>query len=318
MPGPAAGGEARRQSTPHQSSRRCCVEKRIKQVCGLRRRSTVSSRSVQSGQSDRKFDLACWIFGVRDREEGDRGRRDLDRPRRRCHRGKLRKLVIATKLQNRSIQLHLDALQVIRRQRVALAGDGQSQGCGNRSVRIDGQQRDGPSHALPAMRVEVHPMVHAGVENNCADQPAPEHRRPIVWPRPQRLLVKQAVIACGQRVVRHHLDAGFGKPAKLIEISERIEESRSPGIAAASRLGGFGQPHRLVRRKLVPERLVERKRPARARQPRFRKRGLGRGLTRRASLRDRAVVMIGKSVDAGAGCCKQVPRSDESGAGRPG
>ena len=168
------------------------------------------------------------------------------------------------------------------------------------------------------MRVEVDPIVHAGVENNCAHQPAPQQRRPIVWPRPERLLVKQAVIARSQRVVRDHLNAGPGKPAQLIEISERIEESGSPGIAAASRLGGFGQPHRLIRCKFVPERLVKRERLARARQPRFRKRGLLCGLPRKASLRDRAIVMIGKSVDAGSGSCKQVPCRDESGAGRPG
>src|SRR5258705_7817601 len=103
------------------------------------------------------------------------------------------------------------------------------------------------------MRVEVHPMVRAGVENNCAHQPAPKQRRPVVWPRPQRLLFKQAVIACGQRVMRDHLDAGFGKPAKLIEISERIEESGGPGIAAASCLSGFGKPYRLSWRERVSE-----------------------------------------------------------------
>src|SRR5712691_5791538 len=165
------------------------------------------------------------------------------------------------------------------------------------------------------MRIEVRSMVHAGVENGCAHQPAPKQRRPIVWPRLQRLLVKQAVIACSQRVVRNHLDAGPGKPAKLIEISKSIEESGSPGIAAAGCLGGFGKPHRLARRELVPERLVERERLVRARQPRFRKGGLWCGLTRNsgASLRESAVVMIGKSVDAGFGCCKQVPRADEFG-----
>jgi hypothetical protein len=75
------------------------------------------------------------------------------------------------------------------------------------------------------MRVEVDSLMHAGVENNCAHQPAPQQRRPIVRPRPQRLFIQQAVIACSERVVGDHLDAGFGKPAKLIEISERIEES---------------------------------------------------------------------------------------------
>ena len=66
----------------------------------------------------RQNSIACWIFGIRDREEGDRAWRDLDRTRRRCHRGKLRNLVIGTELQSRFIQLHVDALQVIRRQRV--------------------------------------------------------------------------------------------------------------------------------------------------------------------------------------------------------
>src|SRR6185369_51530 len=100
-------------------------------------------------------------------------------------------------------------------------------------------------------------------------------------------------------------------PAKLIEISKGVEESRSPGIAAASCLGGFGEPHRLARCKLIPERLVERERLYRARQPPFRKRGFGRGLSRNsgASLREGAVVMIGKGVDAGTGCDKQVARA---------
>src|SRR5258705_11827535 len=175
-------------------------------------------------------------------------------------------------------------------------------------------------HASSAMRIEVRSMVHAGVENGRAHEPAPKQRRHIVWPGPQRLFVKQAVVACGQRVVRDHLDAGPGKAAKLIEISERIEESGSPGIAAAGCLGGFGKPHRLIRRELVPKRLVKCARLVRARQPRVRKRGLWRGLPRNAgaSLRERAVVMIRKSVDAGSGCCKQVPRADEFGAGWPG
>src|SRR4029078_1364855 len=50
--------------------------------------------------------------------------------------------------------------------------------------------------------------------------------------------------------------------------------------------------------------------------PRFRKRSLGRGLTRNsgATLRERAVVMIGKNVDAGPGCHEQIARADEPGA----
>jgi hypothetical protein len=70
--------------------------------------------------------IACRIVGIPDREERNRGRSDLDRTWRRCHRGKPRKIVIWTELQSRSIQLHAGALQIIRRQRVTLAGRGQS------------------------------------------------------------------------------------------------------------------------------------------------------------------------------------------------
>jgi len=37
------------------------------------------------------------------------------------------------------------------------------------------------------------------------------------------------------------VDAGFGKPAKLIEIPKRIKERGSPGIAATRRVGGLGR-----------------------------------------------------------------------------
>jgi len=73
--------------------------------------------------------------------------------------------------------------------------------------------------------------------------------------------------------VRNHLQAGPGKPAELIEIPKGIEECGSPGIAATGRVGGLGHPHRLSRRKFVPERLVIHASLVRARQPRFRKRG---------------------------------------------
>ena len=167
------------------------------------------------------------------------------------------------------------------------------------------------------MRVDVRPMMRAGVKNGCAHEPAPKQRRPIVWTRPQAPLIKQAVIACGQRVVCNHLHAGLGKPAKLIEIPKRIKERGSPGIAATGRVGGLGDPQRPSRHERVSERLVKRSTSVRARQPFFRERGLGRGLTRhsRASLRERAVMMIGKGIDAWSGYCKQISRSDLAGAG---
>src|SRR3954462_1630567 len=82
--------------------------------------------------------VACRVSGVRDREERDRGRGKLERTCRRFHRYKMRK-IIWTGLQNCSIQLHDGTLKMVRRQRVALTGRGQSQGGGGRPVGIDGQ-----------------------------------------------------------------------------------------------------------------------------------------------------------------------------------
>src|SRR5262245_39998285 len=117
------------------------------------------------------------------------------------------------------------------------------------------------------MRVEMRATVHAGIENSRTHKPAPKQRRPIVWPRRQRLLIKQAVIACGERVVRNHLHAGLGKPAKLIEVSKGVEECGSPRITSAGSLSGFSNPHRLSWLELVPEFLVKRASLVSARQP---------------------------------------------------
>src|SRR5439155_11463444 len=70
--------------------------------------------------------IACAVSGTRDREERHRRRCNLERTWRRSHRGKIGKTV-SIELENRSVQLHDGTLKMIRRQRVALTGQGQSQ-----------------------------------------------------------------------------------------------------------------------------------------------------------------------------------------------
>ncbi len=45
--------------------------------------------------------------------------------------------------------------------------------------------------------------------------------------------VEQPIVARGERVVHHHLNAGLGETPELIEVAERIGEGRGPAIATA-------------------------------------------------------------------------------------
>src|SRR6202035_4895857 len=83
-----------------------------------------------------------------------------------------------------------------------------------------------------------------------------------------------------------------------IEIAKRIQETRSPTVAAARGLGGFGEPDRFTRCKPVAQPLVERKPAIRPGQP-----VLGKCRVRRSvattTLRDGSVKMIRNRIETG-------------------
>ena len=62
----------------------------------------------------------------------------------------------------------------------------------------------------------------------------PEERSPIIRPRVERLFVEQGVVAGRDRVVSNYLNALLRQPRVLVQVAERIQVSRGPGIAAAT------------------------------------------------------------------------------------
>src|SRR5262245_58147187 len=112
-----------------------------------------------------------------------------------------------------------------------------------------------------------------------------------------RRFVEKTVVACGKCVVHDNLHARFREPTELVEISERIQESRGPPIAAASALRRLGKPNRLTGRSAVAKLSIEGECPIGAREPLFRQSRFGSVLAC-TTLRQRSVVMVGNSVDA--------------------
>jgi len=62
-------------------------------------------------------------------------------------------------------------------------------------------------------------------------------------------------------------DAGFRQPAELVEVTEAVDKTRRPTIAAAGGFCGFGEPDRLPRCKAIAERVRERETRIRPCQP---------------------------------------------------
>src|SRR6059058_5028111 len=106
-----------------------------------------------------------------------------------------------------------------------------------------------------AMRVkmEIGCGGRTRIENNRSHQPMPEQRSPVIRSRTERPLVEQAVVASGERVVHHYLDAGSRQPSELIEITERVEKRRVPTVAAAGGVRRLRQPHRLARLECIAQ-----------------------------------------------------------------
>src|SRR5581483_186322 len=85
------------------------------------------------------------------------------------------------------------------------------------------------------------------IENRRAHEFMPQQGRPIGWPRQPGIVIEQAVVTGRERVVHMHLDAAFGKPPELVEITKAIKKRRSPWTAPASCVGCFGEPKRFTR-----------------------------------------------------------------------
>src|SRR6267154_6651503 len=187
------------------------------------------------------------------------------------------------------------------------------------SVGIDDQKADTTGRFALAMRIDMKPRVdrYTRIEHDVSHQLSPQQCAPVVWSGRQRVLVQQAVIACRKRVVYHDLNAGLRQPAKLVEISERIQKGCGPAVSAARCLRGLGQPDRLAGFELVAKGSMESQGLIRPRQPLFGKSGLGCTPTA-ASLRQHSIVMIRKYIHAaGAGCNEKV-RNRGGVAGRAG
>ena len=107
----------------------------------------------------------------------------------------------------------------------------------------------------------------ACVEYRRSHQLSPQPGPPILRLWREVTLVEEAIVAGDQRVVSDHLNALPSETAELIQIAERIEERRGPGIPSAGGVGGLGEPHRLAGFELIAEGPVEPERRVRAREP---------------------------------------------------
>src|SRR5258708_1662454 len=109
----------------------------------------------------------------------------------------------------------------------------------------------------------------AAIEHQSSHQLSPQQRTPVIRSRIERCFVKQAVVACRERVVHNDLTPHFCQSPELIEIPERVEESRTQAVSAARRLRGFGKPDRPAGLELVTKRPIKSQRSIRSRKPLF-------------------------------------------------
>src|SRR5947209_518143 len=111
-----------------------------------------------------------------------------------------------------------------------------------------------------------------------------------------------------------HLDAPFGQPPELIEITKAIEKRQSPWISPASCVGCFGKPERFTRLECIAKARIKRLDPVCAGEEilgESRPSGCLRcGSHGGATFRCRSVRMIGEAIELGSGDFKNVFRLD--------
>src|SRR4051794_35440429 len=164
--------------------------------------------------------------------------------------------------------------------------------------RIDEQRGRGALRRGMTMRIGVKAgrCGDACVEHGRSHQAMPEQRGPIVRTWPERPFVEQAVVAGGERVVHHYLDAGSGEAAELIEIAKAVEKGRVPGIAAAGGIRGLRQPDWLARLEFVAQAAIDGKRSVGPGEPVLGQR-LCWTVMYAAAWRERVVMMIGDAIE---------------------
>src|SRR5690349_5648759 len=111
-----------------------------------------------------------------------------------------------------------------------------------------------------------------------------------------------------------HLDAPFGQPPELIEITKAVEKRGGPWIAPASCVGCFGEPERFTRLERIAEARIKCLNAVWAGEEILGQSRLGGclrcGSHGRATFRCRSIRVIGEAIELGPSCLQNVFRLD--------